>query len=57
MAEDCTSQIIEDIKYILFDDRNFESSFKFITWIGNGNSFVVRDDDDREYRVVVIREK
>lgn len=54
---DYSSQIIEDIKWVLFDDRNFDtSSFKFVTWIGDGHSFIIQDDDGQEYRVTVTRE-
>lgn len=54
---DCSSQIVEDIKWALFDDREFDTSFKFQTWVGNGNSFVIRDSDGQEYRVTVTREE
>lgn len=50
------SQVVEDIKFALFDDRNFETSFKFETWTGQGNSFVVKDEDNQEYRVTVTKE-
>lgn len=52
-----TSQIIEDIKWTLFDDRNFETSFKFETWVGDGHSFIVKDSDGQEYRVTLTREE
>lgn len=52
-----TSQIIEDIKWTLFDDRNFDASFKFETWVGDGHSFIVKDDDGQEYRIAVTREE
>ena len=54
---DYASQIIEDIKWTLFDDRTFEQSFKFETWVGDGHSFIIRDDDGQEYRVMVTREE
>ena len=54
--EDYREQIIEDIKWILFDDRNFDQLFRFKTWTGEGNSFIVKDDDGQEYRVTVTRE-
>lgn len=53
---DNTSQVVEDIKWTLFDDRNFETSFSFETWAGDGNSFIVKDDDGQEYRVTVMKE-
>lgn len=54
---DNTSQVAEDIKWTLFDNRNFETSFSFETWVGNGNSFIVKDNDGQEYRVTVTREE
>lgn len=54
--EDYREQIIEDIKWILFDDRGYYESFRFKTWTGEGNSFIVKDDDEQEYRVTVTRE-
>ena len=51
-----SSQIIEDIKWILFDDRNYDNSFKFKTWSGNSNSFIIKDEDGQEYRVIVEKE-
>ena len=54
---DNTNQIVEDIKWTLFDDRNFETSFNFETWAGNGNSFIVKDNDGQEYRITVTKEE
>ena len=54
---DLSSQIVEDIKWTLFDDRNFDTSFKFQTWVGDGCSFVIQDSDGQEYRVTVTREE
>lgn len=51
-----SSQIIEDIKWTLFDDRNFDNSFKFEAWTGNSNSFIIKDEDGQEYRVIVEKE-
>lgn len=53
---DNTSQIIEDIKWILFDDRSLGEAFKFVTWVGNGRSFIVADNDGQEYRITVEKE-
>ncbi|MBO5969893.1 MAG: hypothetical protein J6S14_15505 [Clostridia bacterium] len=53
--DDNASQVIEDIKWTLFNDRGFETSFKFKTWTGE-HSFVVEDDDGQEYRVTVAKE-
>ena len=54
---DNTNQIVEDIKWTLFDDRNFETSFNFETWAGNWNSFIVKDNDGQEYRITVTKEE
>lgn len=54
---DNTSQIVEDIKWTLFDDRNFETSISFETWAGDGNSFIVKDNDGQEYRITVTKEE
>lgn len=56
-TKDCSSQIVEDIKWILFDDREFDAPFEFQTWTGNGNSFVIQDIDGQEYRITVTREE
>lgn len=50
-------QIVDDIKWTLFDDRNFETPFKFETWTGEYNSFIVKDEDGQEYRVTVTKEE
>ena len=50
-------QITDDIKWVLFDDRNFETSFEFETWTGEYNSFVVKDKDGQEYRITVTKEE
>ena len=55
--KDCSSQIVEDIKWILFDDRKFDAQFEFQTWVGNGNSFVVQDSEGQQYRITVTREE
>lgn len=57
IKDDNASQIAEDIKWVLFDDRNFDLSLKFHSWTGNGNSFIVKDDDGNEYRVIVNKER
>lgn len=50
-------QIVDDIKWTLFDDRNFETPFKFETWTGEYNSFIVKDEDGQEYRVTATKEE
>ena len=54
--QDYSSQIIEDIKWVMFNERDFHISFKFETWIGDGHSFIIKDNDGQEYRVTVTRE-
>ena len=54
---DYSSQIIEDIKWTLFDDREFKPSFKFETWVGDSHSFVIKDNDGQKYRVTLTREE
>lgn len=54
--DDNTSKLIEDVKYALFDDRNHSLSFQFETWVGDGASFIVVDEDNQEYRVTITRE-
>lgn len=51
-----SSQIVEDIKWTLFDDRNFYNTFQFETWTGNSNSFIIKDEDGQEYRITVTKE-
>ena len=53
---DNSSQIVEDIKWILFDDRDYDSFMQFDTWVGDGHSFIIRDEDGQGYRVTVTRE-
>lgn len=55
--KDNSIQIAEDIKWILFDDRDYDSFTQFETWVGDGHSFIIRDKDRQEYRVTVIREE
>lgn len=54
--DDNRNQITEDIKWILFDDRNFEASFNFVGWAYDENSFIVKGDDGEKYRVTVTKE-
>lgn len=49
------NQIIEDIKYSLFDVRDFDHNLEFVSWTGNGDSFVVKKDG-QEYRVTISEE-
>ncbi len=53
---DNASKIIEDIKRILFDDKKHDNSFEFETWTGDSNSFIIKDEDGQEYRVIVEKE-
>lgn len=62
---DNSSQIVEDVKWFLFDDENkeiknengFSHSLQFETWVGDGHSFIIRDEDGQEYRITVTREE
>ena len=54
---DSASFIVDDIKYVLFDDRNYEISFQFKKYVGDRESFIIKDDDGQEYRVTVTREE
>lgn len=54
---DNTSQIVEDIKWTLFNDRSFETLFSFETWAGDDHSFIVKDNYGQEYRVTVTKEE
>ena len=53
---DYSSQIIEDIKWILFNDRNYETSFEFEKWIGDGHSLIIKDSDAQKYRITITKE-
>lgn len=54
--KDNSSQVVEDIKWILFDDRDYDSFTQFDAWVGDGHSFIIRDEDGQAYRVTVTRE-
>ena len=54
---DYSNIIVEDIKFALFEDGGIDASFKFVTWVGDGHSFIVQDDDGQEYRITVTREE
>lgn len=61
---DDSSQIVEDIKWFMFDDatseikneKGFSHGLQFETWVGDGQSFIVKNDDGIEYRVRVSKE-
>lgn len=55
--EDNSSQVVKDIKWILFDDRDYDSFTQFETWVDDGHSFIIKDEDGQEYRVTVTREE
>lgn len=62
-SADKSNSIIEDIKHVLFDVNNnpqqsadgTEHYMKFVTWAGDGHSFIVTQDG-KEYRVSVNEE-
>lgn len=61
---DNSSQIIEDIKWFMFDDESreiknengFSHDLKFVSWVGDGQSFIVKGLDGKEYRVRISKE-
>lgn len=63
MIRDNSSQIVEDIKWFLFDDESkeiknemgFSHGLQFVTWAGDGRSVIVKDADRIEYRVSVSK--
>lgn len=54
--KDKSSEIVEKIKTIISDDRKTQANFIFDTWVGDGHSFVVRDEKGTGYRVRVDKE-
>ena len=54
--KDKSSEIVENIKTIISDDRKTQANFIFDTWVGDGHSFVVRDEKGTGYRVRVDKE-
>ena len=61
---DNSSQIVEDIKWFMFDDESkeiknengFSHGLQFVTWAGDGQCFIVKDADGTEYRIRVSKE-
>lgn len=55
MDMDCSSQIAEDIKYMMFNDRNvnFSQRLVFDAWVGDEHTFIIRDENGVSYRVSV----
>lgn len=61
---DNSSQIVEDVKWFMFDDESkeiknengFSHGLQFVTWVGDGQSFIVKDADGTEYRIRVSKE-
>lgn len=47
---------MENIKTIISDDRKTQANFIFDTWVGDGHSFVVRDEKGTGYRVRVDKD-
>jgi hypothetical protein len=54
--EDNKSQIIEDIKYTLFNDRDFDPFLNFVKWTGDGNSFIIEDENNEKYKISISKE-
>jgi len=65
METDRCSQIIENIKWFLYDDEDivdfpknefdFNHGTTFVTWVGDGHSFIISDGKD-EYRIMISKE-
>lgn len=55
--DDCSLSILEDIKEIVFSNRNYQTHITFETWAGDDHSFIVKGCDDKEYRVIVQKEE
>ena len=61
---DNSSQIVEDIKWFMFNDESkeiknengFSHSLQFVTWVGDGQCFIVKDTDGTKYRIRVSKE-
>ena len=61
---DNSSQIVEDIKWFMFDDESkeikndngFSHGLQFVAWAGDGQCFIVKDADGTEYRISVSKE-
>lgn len=61
---DNSSQIVEDVKWFMFDDESkeiknengFSHGLQFVTWVGDGQCFIVKDADGTEYRIRVSKE-
>lgn len=63
--DDYSSQIVEDIKWFMFDDESkeiknengFSHRLQFVSWTGDGQSFIVKDLEGMEYRIHVSKEE
>lgn len=51
---DNSSEIIEDIKWKLFDDPTYENRIEFVEWCGD-NSFIVTDGE-KKYKIMCYKE-
>jgi hypothetical protein len=65
MKCDCSSQIIEDVKWFMFENGEHEvvanelgglHGLKFVSWCGDGHSFIVTDGEE-EYRLTITKEE
>lgn len=59
------SQLIEDIKWFMFDtgknpkvknEYGFTHGLEFVTWKGDGHSFICKDYEGIEYCISIARE-
>jgi len=63
--QDRCSQIIENLKFFMYDSEDdlivknefgFEHDTKFVSWVGDGHSFIITDGKD-EYRIQISKEE
>jgi len=61
---DDSSAIIENIKWFLYDDTSlehiknefgFSHETEFVSWVGDGHSFILKEDTG-EYRITISKE-
>ena len=48
--------LIEGIKSFMFDNTEISYGLKFVSWCGDGISFIVADRDSNEYRIRITEE-
>ena len=48
--------ILGTIKWALFNESLFDPELEFVSWCNDGNSFIAKDKDGSEFRIIVRRE-